>query len=430
MRFFTPAELDTYLREALSTWGAASLYYRKRDNFTTISGQAFYDLSTLIPSLTPSTTDRELASQLEYTLIEPQTSDWSTWTGTEQFSLPSIQSTIQRARDRFLLEAGIILSVTEIPTASPPISRVSFPEEIIDIRRIASKSTTNQYRTLSREDELTLGAYSSNWNIASVSSTQQPNFYSLVSEPSLTLQLAPVAVDIATLQLLYISLGEELNLALEVNLGILEAFIWAIKYGALLELFGPRSQAHDPIRANYCQMRWDEAISLAKIYPSILNAEVNGVQINISSISDLDNYVWNWQNSSGVPTQLGVASWNQVALSPVPNSAEISIILDYICNPPLPVADDDTLQIDGSLLGIIYDYSRHLAQFKRGGQEFLSSRQGYDRLVQAASLHNARLRAQSRLFSSLVDTTANTKVQHPIAMEDPSSSPSSQKGVA
>jgi hypothetical protein len=416
--FFTDAELTSYIREALLTWGAASLFYRKRDTFSSVANQPFYDLPSLVSSLAYSTTDKSIASDLEYALLEPQSTDFLSWSGTEQFSVSSLQQAIQRARDQFLLATMMVLTNQEILTASPPISRVSLPTDLLDLQRVASKSISGNYRILQEEDEFSLGAYSPSWNLASVTTLQQPDYYSEILEALLTIQLAPIATDITSLDLLYIAVGPILDLtsasATAVKLGVPEAFTWVIKYGALYELLGPHTQNHDPIRAQYCKLRWEEGIQLAKLYSSVLNAEINGVQANISTLAELDQYTWNWMNTrSSTPNTIAVASWNLLALSPVPNDTTASIVIDYLCNPILPVIDADILQIDQAYYPIILDYARHIAMFKKGGQEFSQSQQGYDRLVQAASFHNARLRAQSLYFSSLTDNVSKQQEEKP-----------------
>jgi len=419
MTFWTSNELDSYIREAISTWAVASLYYRSRAAFNTTANQAFYNLpsiSSLSSQLAMSSIDRDLVSQLEYSLIEPQSTDWVNWTGTEQYDLATLQKAVERARDRFLLESGLIFTEQEIDTSSPPVSRVAMPDSVIDVRRVASKSTDGNYRTLSREDELTLGSYSPDWNIPTINHPK-PNYFSQISEPNLTVQLAPVAIDITKLHLITINQGASLDVTQSVKLGICEPFSWVTKYGALWDLLGPHTQNYDPLRADYCQKRYQEGIQLTDLYFSVINAEVNGKQINISSLTDLDQYIWNWRNIFGTPTQMGIATWNLLALYPVPNSNNISITLDLISNPPLPVNDGDDIQIDAANYPTLLDFARHLAMFKRGGQEFAQSMPCYDSLMRAAALNNDRLRAQSRFFSSLTDSSSKEESQRPIASE-------------
>lgn len=429
--FWTDAELDIYLRESLSTWATASLAYRERVNFASTANQPFYSLPSLTPELEFSSTDRSLTSQLEFELIEPQTTDWSLpWSGTSQFSYSLIQQAVQRARDQFLLETGMILTVNEIPTSSPSISRVDLPATTLDVRRVASKSIATagsggrggspaipgSYKTLAKEDELTLNSYAPGWNIPQEG--VQPSYYSIIAEPILQLQLAPIATDIYSIHLLLLLNGASLDLSTGVLLGVPEPFYWVIKYGALYELLGPHSQAHDPLRAKYCKLRWDEGIALAKLYPSILNAEINGQQVTTSTLTELDQFNHNWMNTTGTPIELAIASWNLIALSPIPDSDEISITLDIIKNPSLPSLDGDFLQVDQATLPIILDFARHLSMFKRGGAEFTLSHQGYDRMVQAASLQNSRLKAQAPFFSSLIGKIPKENIQRPFSSRE------------
>jgi hypothetical protein len=413
--FYTEEELATYTKEALITWGCASLYYRNRDQFLTMNGESFYDLAAELPKLVMTTRDRELAQQLMYSLIEPQIVDWLNWQGTEQFSLDIIREAMQRACNQFLLETGMYMYVRELVVPLAPISKVPLLDEVLDVRRVTSTGVDGKIRILSREDPFILQAYSIDW---SNNPKSKPDFWTVATEPLLTIQLAPIANDIAKLHALIIPHGNTLDFEVGQILGIPEAFIWVVKYLTLLELLGGSDmQAADPIRAKYCEMRVKEGIQLAKLYPSILDAYINGRQANIISLSDKDSYDWNWQNQSGVPKQVAVASWNLIALSPVPSSSDVSILVDYVCNPTLPLASGSFLQIDKSLVAMLLDYCRHLALFKVGGAEFLASRQGYDRMMQAAALHNGRLQAQAFMFSSLYDNVSNEKMQRKFAQE-------------
>lgn len=405
--FFTDVELTSYTQEALLTWGAASLYYRTTNSFLTDNSIAFYDLAAELPDLLILTKDRDIAQQLMFSLLEPQITDWLLWQGSEQFSLQAISSAIQHAADRFLLESGIFMSVFPVTNLLTPVSKVTIPEDVLDVRRVASYNFEEKVRILSQEDPASLQAYMVDWE----SPKSKPEFWSVITEPLRTLQLAPPANDITLLQLLVIPNANTVDFEVGQILGIPSCFTWAIKYLALAELLGPHTQAADLIRAKYAAMRGEEAIALAQLYPSALNAHINGKQINISSLSDFDTYQWNWQNQSGVPEQMAVASWNLIALSPVPSSSDVSIEIDYVSNPPLPSADTDFIQIDKGYIGMLLDFCRHLALFKVGGEEFLESKQGYDRMIQAASLHNDRLIAQSRLFSSLAGKV-ETEKQH------------------
>ncbi len=413
--FFIEAELTNYCREALLTWGSASLYYRDRGFFNTATSFPFYDLAAELDNLVMTTRDRELAQQLMYSLIEPQIVDWLLWPGTEQFSLAAIQDSIQRICNQFLLETGMVLSTVEILNLPTPASRVTIPESVMDVRRVTSFDVDNRYRILSKEDEAVLQAYSTDWNISPKS---RPDFWTIVTQPLLTLQLAPPANDLVMLQLLAIPHGNTLDFEVGQILGIPEAFIWVIKYGVLMDLLGGSStQAADSPRAKYAEMRFHEGIELAKLYPSVLTAEVNGRQINVTSLYDQDHYKWNWQNTTGTPKTLLTAGWNLIALSPVPDAADVAITVDYVRNPLLPTIGTDFIQIEKGYISMLLDYARHLALFKVGGEEFLKSRQGYDRMVQTAALYNGRLKAQSRLFSSLYTNIPAEKNKRPFSEE-------------
>ena len=115
--FWTMDELQGYVKEALRTWQAFSQSYTIRASIYTTPIVFFYDLFKLIPALNPSITDRVLIVDIQRSLQEPVSP--ISWIGTEQFSFQQVINAIQRARNKFLLETGMVNSVIEISRTNP-----------------------------------------------------------------------------------------------------------------------------------------------------------------------------------------------------------------------------------------------------------------------------------------------------------------------
>jgi hypothetical protein len=80
-----------------------------------------------------------------------------------------------------------------------------------------------------------------------------------------------------------------------------------------------------------------------------------------------------------------------MALSPPPNDGT-TVAMDLAANMAVPAADSDYLQVPPDVIDVIIDYSQHLASFKMGGGEFLSTIPLYQNMLTEAANYNERLR--------------------------------------
>lgn len=138
-QFWSTPELNAYLQEALTSWQAMARYWRALDTFDTQPGVFFYDLSTQLSGLSYNTTDAQMLSVMEYQLIEPQSGIPSnpTWQGTDMFPQDAYTGSLNRRRDRFLLESQSVVghyTANGIVAGSP---RLTLPASLIDLRRVA-----------------------------------------------------------------------------------------------------------------------------------------------------------------------------------------------------------------------------------------------------------------------------------------------------
>lgn len=228
--FYTDAENALYLGEALRTFALLSGFWRERTTFVTVASTAFYDIST-ISIIAPSLTDRDLIQFIQYHLLEIATSQ-STWNGTEMFTLNDVRFALQRRRDQFLADTGIVITRSTPSVTAGATGRVDLDDSIIDVRRAAWINALSYYTPLWREDERLLTAADSSWMTQGV-----PAEYSVMAPPPITLQLAPPALANGTLELLTVNAGAALNPASSATvLGIPDNLCAAIKWGALSDL--------------------------------------------------------------------------------------------------------------------------------------------------------------------------------------------------
>src|SRR5262245_22937206 len=188
VRWVTP-ELTIYLQEAIRTWNAWTSQYREQGSFATTMLQAFYDLPTELPSLRGySVTTWDMIASLQYALLEPAAAG-GTWTGSDQFSLEQLSMAVQRRRDQFLRETGVVLTRTETVFGVAPVAgRVPLDETVVSIRRAAWRDTATQLlQPLTRTTEWSGMAYQPAWP----QSTEPTNAYSVTVTPPLIFQLIP-----------------------------------------------------------------------------------------------------------------------------------------------------------------------------------------------------------------------------------------------
>jgi hypothetical protein len=399
--FWTAPELTLCIREALRYWNSATMAWKTRFTFNTVEFQFWYDLTQAAGTPIPFTvTDYEVFTFLLYNLIEPQLSNGN-YVGTDMFVPDDFEGAFQRRRDQFLLETGMVTGQSTIALPPPPENRVSLADTVMDVKRVAFIDNTGVYTTLWRSDEWAAQAFQNNWNLTQ----QTPNGFSVAAVAPITLSLIPPPALHGTAELVTVSSGANLDpLAGGILLGVPDDFSWVIRMGVLADLLNKDGQARDAKRAEYAQARWKEGIALAKIFNSVVNGYINGVQVTPQPVRSLSTYNAGWQNQApGVPTALGIMSWNLIAVAPQPNSGPNSLMFDLVQNAPVPSQQTDFVQVGREDLDAILDYAQHLASFKSGGDEFMDTMPLYQNTVERAKARNARLRIEIPFYDPLSD---------------------------
>lgn len=399
------AELGIIINEAIQTWNRMALYYKARGQFPTVSAQAFYDLTLVLKDgggnllLGITTTVQKVCSALEYSLMEPQTVDYSVaWTGTEMFTFAEITDAIQKRADRFLQDTGILVrELSLIPvTAGDGLITVSGVAST-NIRRVAWKSLENTFSNLWRVDEETLNRRLGDWNI----DQGTPTAYSIIVSPDTQIQLAPVPIDDGNLHVIAVQSGPTVDLINNSLLGVYNDFVPFIQWGARAELLGRDGPAMDIERAGYCEQRWQEGIALAKMMTSTLQVRVNDRNIPVNALERIDFGFPDWQHTAGAagveapPITAGQESPNLIALYKVPNDVAYSITVDTVRNALTLSADSDRIQLSDEIIGPLLGECVHIALFKDGGAEFQASLPLHRTFWQSALEYNSALKANA-----------------------------------
>jgi len=409
--FWSAAEVQAYILEALRTWQAFAHYWRDRMTFNTTVNTMFYDLTQQAGTLVPFTVkDSDLASVMLYHLLEPQLNA-GLYVGTDMFTLADFTKAMERRRNQFLLETGMVLTRQVMNWPAPPISRSPIDDRTIALRRVAWIDTGGNFTVLWRSSEWSASAYKRGWEN---NATVTPAEYSIAAEPPVTLQVIPPPANSGQVELLSVFAGATLNPTAGVLLGVPDDFSWAIKWGALADLLAKSGEARDMLRSGYCEQRYKEGVALALIHTSAVQGLINGVQATIQAVKSFDTFLPSWQNQAATkPTDLALASWNMLAVSPQPDNVGYSILLDVVRNAPLPAAPGDFIQVGREELDAVIDYVEHLASFKIGGNEFMETVPLYQNFQRVAALYNETLKAAIDSVEPMADRAARQDVLEP-----------------
>lgn len=377
MTFWVDVELGRYLVEALRAWGLHSENWIATDSFdATVADGCFYDISTELAGNSQSftTTDREIISDLLYQIIEPQITVWpGGWVGTEMFDLPEIVRLLSEARSTYLIDTaqivgdGLTPQVEQVQGAG--LQRVSLDEGTVRVRRVSSQEVGDSLRrplwTIDTNQAQSTTANAVRPGPGTVSS------YLLYHRPQLTFDLYSPPINNVTLRMLNCLSGDILAPTVAPTIiNLPDDCAWLLRYKVLADLFAGDGLARAPMMSQYCEQRWTLGLEAVRRYHSVIAAYPQGRQVPPSSLSARDSVRARWESETpGAPRQLALPAWNIVVVWPTPDGT-YTIPVDLIQKAPIPVDDDDFVDISPAYMDSIYDYAQHVACLKMQGAEF------------------------------------------------------------
>jgi hypothetical protein len=393
--YWTSAELDLYIKEALQTWGLLTGYWRDAGQIHTVVGQGLYDLSVLqngsgTELLSRTTTNTTLTHTIQHHLIEVPGGT------SEQFPLTAITTALTRRRDMLLAETSVRVDETQL--AAPLIANsrhFDVPENVISVERAAWESDDGTLYPLVAEDissQRSYGPYFLNTSgtpLTYSSSTVLPRRHIIAPPPNVT----------GNVKMLATLAGADLA-ALGVSLGIPDDMAWVVKWGAMADVLGAEGPGQDLPRSYFCERRYRMGVELCKVHPVVLNIQVNGVDMSLDGIHNIDRYLPGWQNVTGVPRMVGTMK-NYLAVAPTPDDV-YSLLIDVVRKAPLPAGSGGQIELGKEYLNNILDYAEHLAAFKSGGEEFRHTYRAADAFFNGALSYNQRLAAMHPALVELI----------------------------
>jgi hypothetical protein len=437
--FWSSAELNAYLVEALQTWNALTNYWRGDFEFPAQQGVTWYDITLAPNTLRPLTvTDATLYSLIQYHLLEPQ--GMNPWAGSTQFSANDVVNAVQRRRDEVLSTASCTQTRRLVGAVA---GRITLPDTVIDVRRIAYLPTqafspalgygSGRYGfglygvtdvpyvnlpqpiALFPADAWDEQSFNQNYIQTPAGTPFTPTAYLLSTQPPISFDTdAPPAFG-GSYELLTVEAGGALNVAAPATLNVPDDWTHVIKWGALADLFGRDSNARDPLRAQYCEQRYRMGLALLTSAAALLQFRINNVPVQLDSVRGADLFNSTWQGTTqGAPKSAYHSGLNLVAVSPLPDSGLYTFTATVVENAPVPVLDTDFVQVGRDVLDALLDYSQHLATLKSGGAEFMATQQHLQRFLLLAATYNRKLMELGEFASYLLGLSQLEKNLAPV----------------
>jgi hypothetical protein len=388
--FYTSAELQRAVVEALRLSNALTARSRYTISFSATAGTAWYDLSTLAPAaLGYTVTDRTTIENMQYRLME--TVEPAAGAGMkEQFIFTELLRTLQQVRDRFLVDTECTVTRRAAQTNIEPDGYVEFDDAVAKVLRAVWIDPMGR-RTVLRNstDEASMTAK----RLERRTSFATPKRWSVVGRPQLTLQLDPIpdlAAPEPSIQLTTIETGSTLsttaNSGAGTVLGIPDDHAAGVMWDALELLLSKHGMGHDPMRARAAAQLGALNRAVARQLPTVLQVAVNGVDVRVGQVEYLDAKNANWEGATrGIPRRAAVmGDW--LALYPVPDdsvSVEV-VVVSKLTEPALT----DYVQIGREHLSGILAWARQILLFKVGGQPFQSAFDTAGLLIEQARAFN------------------------------------------
>ena len=215
--------------------------------------------------------------------------------------------------------------------------------------------------------------------------------YSIISSPPLTIQLIPIPAVPGTLEIICVQTPAALDSTSSSDLiNIPDDHAHTPKWGALSDLLLRKGLAYDEVRGKYCQFQYDLGIRTAALRPVLVQTTIDGDLRLPSSVQDEDNYNPTWECVLGTPETPLTLGQNILALSPIPDDA-YTVICDVMRDAPIPAGLTTYIELGRQDLDVVIGYAQHLAAFKMGGQEFLSTMPLFESFYKRAAKYNRRL---------------------------------------
>jgi hypothetical protein len=398
--------------EGLRVWGALTSHWRTRGTFNLDPARNYYDLSVELPALrTRSWTLDKIVREIQYMSLEAPSS--ITGAGASgQISTQSILQAVQRARNQFVIDAKLPLSITASLSSPPaPDGMVQFSNNSVFVHRASWKDAfTGKWSNLWRQDAWAVDHNDPIWTV----SPGQPIAYSESENSPLKLQLVPLPVNTGTLEVMTVDSFLIDTTNPDATFNVPDEWVHAIKYCALSDLYSSESQNTDPVRSQYAGLRYKQAMDVISGMRSVVRATCENVPVPLDSLAALDSSTPYWRNQKpGRPNVFGCAG-DILVCGPVNRAYGMSV--DVIQSAPIPATGPEFIPLGPEDVGHLIDYVTHILIYKCGGKEFEQTFGQYDDFLEAASMRGNINKAKISYLGALLGQPQKEQLARPDAL--------------
>ncbi len=380
-------ELSLYWVEALRTWNALTSMWRGQAAFPTTAGNSWYDLSAVAGSPRQFTvTDQSIHQVIEYHLLEPPLGYPGPWTGSAQFSLADILVAWNFISNEVLGATGATLAVSWI---AAPIARAApYTDSLLAVRRVAWVPTfpsTYVVTVLEPGEQWEKDLFDAQW---STSPQAPPGVWMQSIQPPLAVYVDRVPPCPGQYELVSVPCAPTSTGAAPVTMNLPDDWSWVVKWGTLAEMLTKDSTSQDTIREQYCRKRYQDGVELLRTTSSVLDGQINGLPVSVGAVQTADRFNPSWEGATpSSATSLYTTGLNLVAVAPPPAAGGDSVVLNVVVNAPV----GSPVQLSREDYQAVQGYAKHLAMFKRGGQEFMTSIPLFAEFMRQAAFYNSKL---------------------------------------
>lgn len=440
--FWVDDELGRYIVESLRTYQAYTALWNDDYalNLSPPLSSNWFSLSSIAGYPRQRTvTDTELYILMRYHLLEIDPSAGSGgWThnwghnwalgatppglAPQQFTTAMMAAALQRRRDEIIQITACNVAQMNLP-ALPNIRDTQMPDTVLELfrNRFVPSDTSIRPSTLWRDDELAWSyfepGYAQNQPVRPGYQPKLPQAYSVITGPPLafSVDLTPPLPGIY--DLLYVKSQAQLTPAISSVLGIPNDWCWLDKWGALGDLLNQESECTDIPRAEYCMQRYRDGLKLMTAAPWLLLGKLDGIPTDTVSVTEMDQYASEWDSDPDASECIVTAGTDVVAVSPFA-SVPVSALLTVVRNAPIPILDNDFVQVSRDTWDTILDYAQHIAAFKQGGSEFAQTSDLFKHFILRCASENSRL-SELGLYPDILKAEGNREKEvQPRFVED------------
>lgn len=409
-RYWTVPEIQLAIQEGMYVWGALTWYWRGNGPFNTTPNQAYYDLSIQLPTLRTRTwTLSQMVQDIQFAILEA--ANGISGSGmSQQTSITAILNAINRARNRFVLDAVLPFSVATANINFPPASGViNFTSTTGYLHRAAwQDNLSGTWYNLWRQDNYAADAGLNQW----LATATTPRAFSESNLTPLELQLIPPAAAAGVLETISVS-----SLMLDLTksattFNVPDEWTHAIKWGALAELLSVESQIYDNVRSTYANMRYQQAVDFAKNSKAIIRLMYGNTPLMIDTLQSVDAGQPFWRNQQGPPQAAGIL-YDLVAVVPGAPQAAYTLSADVVQSAPIPTFTNDPIDLGPEDIGHLVDYVTHILTFKCGGNEFKGTFGRYNNFMDAVAFRGAINKAKIQYLRPSLEQSAMEEGERP-----------------